>query len=88
MVIAKRRNDCVDKAIELKNKVVNEIVDRELTREEKDPNYEVTYTLKDLNLVKDHLDQIKHHVWIRDNILTDNGKTFFNIPQRSKRDWN
>ena len=87
MVIAKRRNDCVAEAIKLKDEAVTEIVERELAREEKDPNYEVTYTLKDLNRVKDHLDQIKHHVWIRDNILLDNGNTFFNIPQRPKRDW-
>ncbi|RHZ69449.1 hypothetical protein Glove_283g65 [Diversispora epigaea] len=64
MVIAKRRNDCVDEAIKQKNEALSEIVERELSREEKDPNYEVTYTLKDLNRVKDHLDLIKHHVWI------------------------
>ncbi|RHZ73409.1 hypothetical protein Glove_231g22 [Diversispora epigaea] len=82
MVIAKRRNDCVDEAIKQKNEAISEIVERELSREEKDPNYEVTYTLKDLNRVKDHLDLIKHHVWIRDNILVDNGRTVFNIPTR------
>ncbi|RHZ82650.1 hypothetical protein Glove_106g63 [Diversispora epigaea] len=82
MVIAKRRNDCVDEAIKQKNEALSEIVERELSREEKDPNYEVTYTLKDLNRVKDHLDLIKHHVWIRDNILVDNGRTVFNIPTR------
>ncbi|RHZ84737.1 hypothetical protein Glove_78g190 [Diversispora epigaea] len=82
MVIAKRRNDCVDEAIKQKNEALSEIVERELFREEKDPNYEVTYTLKDLNRVKDHLDLIKHHVWIRDNILVDNGRTVFNIPTR------
>ncbi|RHZ65116.1 hypothetical protein Glove_319g99 [Diversispora epigaea] len=49
MVIAKRRNDCVDEAIKQKNETLSEIVERELSREEKDPNYEVTYTLKDLN---------------------------------------
>ncbi|RHZ53320.1 hypothetical protein Glove_443g7 [Diversispora epigaea] len=49
MVIAKRRNDCVDEAIKQKNEALTEIVERELSREEKDPNYEVTYTLKDLN---------------------------------------
>ncbi|RHZ54566.1 hypothetical protein Glove_426g65 [Diversispora epigaea] len=65
MVIAKRRNDCVDEAIKQKNEALSEIVERELSREEKDPNYEVTYTLKDLNRVKDHLDLIKHHVWIQ-----------------------
>ncbi|RHZ45920.1 hypothetical protein Glove_642g25 [Diversispora epigaea] len=64
MVIAKRRNDCVDEAIKQKNEALSEIVERELSREEKDPNYEVTYTLKNLNRVKDHLDLIKHHVWI------------------------
>ncbi|RHZ73575.1 hypothetical protein Glove_230g130 [Diversispora epigaea] len=64
MVIAKRRNDCVDEAIKQKNEALSEIVERELSREEKDPNYEVTYTLKDLNRVKDYLDLIKHHVWI------------------------
>jgi hypothetical protein len=84
---AKARNLCVEKAIELKDQVVNDIVERELSREEKDPNYEVTYTLKDLNLVKYHLEQIKHHVWIRDNILIDNGHSFFNIPKQTKRDW-
>ncbi|RHZ61229.1 hypothetical protein Glove_349g43 [Diversispora epigaea] len=83
MVIAKRRNDCVDEAIKQKNKTLSEIVERELSREEKDSNYEVTYTLKDLNQVKDHLDLIKYHVWIRDNILVDNGRTVFNIPTRS-----
>ncbi|RHZ76175.1 hypothetical protein Glove_202g31 [Diversispora epigaea] len=82
MVIAKRRNDCVDEAMKQKNEALSEIVERELSREEKDPNYEVTYTLKDLNRVKDHLDLIKHHVWIRDNILVDNGRTVFNIPTR------
>ncbi|RHZ83850.1 hypothetical protein Glove_87g212 [Diversispora epigaea] len=82
MVITKRRNDCVDEAIKQKNEALSEIVERELSREEKDPNYEVTYTLKDLNRVKDHLDLIKHHVWIRDNILVDNGRTVFNIPTR------
>ncbi|RHZ54329.1 hypothetical protein Glove_428g6 [Diversispora epigaea] len=82
MVIAKRRNDCVDEVIKQKNEAFSEIVERELSREEKDPNYEVTYTLKDLNRVKDHLDLIKHHVWIRDNILVDNGRTVFNIPTR------
>ncbi|CAG8799910.1 19054_t:CDS:2, partial [Dentiscutata erythropus] len=54
----KARNICVEKAIELKDKVVEKIVDRELKRQEKDPNYEITYTFKDLNCVKDHLDQI------------------------------
>ncbi|RHZ89990.1 hypothetical protein Glove_9g359 [Diversispora epigaea] len=49
MVIVKKRNDCVDEAIKQKNKAISEIVERELSREEKDPNYEVTYTLKDLN---------------------------------------
>ncbi|RHZ51621.1 hypothetical protein Glove_476g25 [Diversispora epigaea] len=85
MVIAKRRNDCVDEAIKQKNEALSEIVKRELSREEKDPNYEVTYTLKDLNRVKDHLDLIKHHVWIRDNILVDNGRTVFNIPTRENQ---
>ncbi|RHZ82346.1 hypothetical protein Glove_109g65 [Diversispora epigaea] len=75
MVIAKRHNDCVDEAIKQKNEALSEIVERELSQEEKDPNYEVTYTLKDLNRVKDHLDLIKHHVWIRDNILVDNRRT-------------
>jgi hypothetical protein len=84
MVIDKRRNDCVDEAIKQKNEAIAEIVDRELIREEEDPNYEVTYTLKDLNRVKEHLDLIKHHIWIRDNILVDNGKIFFNIPTRPK----
>ncbi|RHZ85472.1 hypothetical protein Glove_65g23 [Diversispora epigaea] len=85
MVIAKRRNNCVDEAIKQKNETLSEIVERELSHEEKDPNYEVTYTPKDLNRVKDHLDLIKHHVWIRDNILVDNGRTVFNIPTKSKR---
>ncbi|RHZ64544.1 hypothetical protein Glove_323g34 [Diversispora epigaea] len=49
MVIAKRRNDCVDEAIKQKNEALSEIVEKELSREEKDPNYEVIYTLKDLN---------------------------------------
>ena len=84
MVVAKRRNDCVDEAIKQKNEAISEIVERELSREEKDPNYEVTYTLKDLNRVKDHLELIKHHVWIRDNILIDNGRTVFNLPTRPK----
>ncbi|RHZ61585.1 hypothetical protein Glove_346g8 [Diversispora epigaea] len=65
MVIAKRHNDCIDEAIKQKNEVLFEIVERKLFREEKDPNYEVTYILKDLNQVKDHLDLIKHHVWIQ-----------------------
>ncbi|RHZ53015.1 hypothetical protein Glove_452g36 [Diversispora epigaea] len=82
MVIAKRRNDCVNEAIKQKNEAISEIVEGELFQEEKDPNYEVTYTLKDLNRVKDHLDLIKHHVWIRDNILVDNRRTVFNIPTR------
>jgi hypothetical protein len=82
MVIAKKRNECVDEAIQQKQEILSEIIDRELVREEKDPNYEVTYTLKDLNRVKDSLDLIKHHVWIRDNILIDNGQTFFNIPKK------
>ena len=84
---AKVRNTCVEKAIELKNEAVSEIVDRKLARQDKDPNYKITYTLKDLNHIKDHLDQIKHHVWIRDNILIDNGQSFFNIPKKSKRNW-
>jgi len=86
MVLAKNRNICVEKAIELKNQAVNEIVDRELAKHDKDPNYESEYTLKDLNCIKDYLDQIKYHVWIRDNILVDNSQSFFNIPQRPKRD--
>ncbi|RHZ47549.1 hypothetical protein Glove_578g21 [Diversispora epigaea] len=61
---AKRRNDCVNEVIKQKNEALSEIVERELFREEKDPNYKVTYTLKDLNRIKDHLDLIKHHVWI------------------------
>ncbi|RHZ90002.1 hypothetical protein Glove_9g228 [Diversispora epigaea] len=85
MVIAKRRNDCVDEAIKQKNEALSEIIERELSREEKDPNYEVTYTLKDLNRIKDHLNLIKHHVWIRDNILVDNGRTVFNIPTRENQ---
>jgi len=84
---AKARNACVEKAIELKDQAVSEIVERELAKQEKDPKYETCYTLKDLNIVKDHLKQIEHHTWIRDNILTDNGQSFFNIPQRPKRDW-
>lgn len=81
------RNICVDKAIEIKNQIVSEIVDREFEKSDKDPNYEHTYTLKDLNRIKDSLDQIKHHVWIRDNILIDNGYSVFNIPRKNKRDW-
>ncbi|RHZ48437.1 hypothetical protein Glove_551g6 [Diversispora epigaea] len=69
------RNTMINEAIKQKNEVLSEIVERELSREEKDPNYEVTYTLKDLNRVKNHLDLIKHHVWIRNNILVDNGRT-------------
>jgi hypothetical protein len=46
---AKARNTCVDTAIEIKEEVVNEIVDRELEKQEKDPNYISTFTLKDLN---------------------------------------
>ncbi|RHZ45487.1 hypothetical protein Glove_673g50 [Diversispora epigaea] len=65
IVIAKRHNDYIDEAIKQKNKVLSEIIKRELSREEKDLNYEVTYTLKDLNQVKDYLDLIKHHVWIQ-----------------------
>ena len=84
MVVAKRRNDCVDEAIKQKNEAISEIVERELSREKKDPNYEVTYTLKDLNRVKDHLELIKHHVWIHDNILIDNRRTVFNLPTRPK----
>lgn len=87
MVSAKARNACVEKAIELKNQAVSEIVDRELAKQEKDPKYETVYTLKDLNTVKAHLEQIEHHVWIRDNILIDNGHSFFNIPKQTKRDW-
>jgi hypothetical protein len=84
---AKARNACVEKAIELKDQAVSEIVERELAKQEENPEYETCYTLKDLNIVKDHLDQIKHHVWIRDNILIDNGQNFFNIPKKDKRDW-
>ena len=61
MVSAKAQNACVEKAIELKNKAVSDIVDRELAKQKKDPNYESFYTLKDLNTVKDHLEQIEHH---------------------------
>ncbi|RHZ63744.1 hypothetical protein Glove_328g59 [Diversispora epigaea] len=76
MVIAKRRNDCIDKAIKQKNETLSEIVERELSREEKDSNYEVTYTLKDLNRVKDHLNLIKHHVWILNTLeLTPRNST-------------
>jgi hypothetical protein len=84
---AKARNTCVEKAIEIKNQVVDEIVDRELAKSEQNPNHESFYTLKDLNKVKDCLEQVKHHVWIRDNILIDNGHNFFNIPQRQTRTW-
>ncbi|RHZ86626.1 hypothetical protein Glove_48g208 [Diversispora epigaea] len=42
MVIAKRRNDCVNEAIKQKNKALSEIVERELSQEEKDLNYEST----------------------------------------------
>ncbi|CAG8711727.1 13130_t:CDS:2, partial [Dentiscutata erythropus] len=59
---AKARNACVEKAIELKDQAVSEIVERELAKQEENPEYETCYTLKDLNIVKDHLDQIKHHV--------------------------
>ena len=79
---AKARNLCVEKAIEIKNQTVNEIVDRELAKSEQDPNHESFYTLKDLNRVKDCLEQIEHHTWIRDNILIDNGQTFFNKPKK------
>ncbi|RHZ78819.1 hypothetical protein Glove_155g159 [Diversispora epigaea] len=58
---AKARNLCVEKAIEIKNETVNEIVDREIAKSEQDPEYESYYTLKDLNRVKDCLDQIEHH---------------------------
>jgi hypothetical protein len=82
---AKARNTCVDTAIEIKEEVVNEIVDRELKKQEKDPNYISTFTLKDLNRVKECLDQIDQQVWIRDNILIDNGHSMFNIPKKQKR---
>jgi hypothetical protein len=59
---AKARNTCVDTAIEIKEEVVNEIVDRELEKQEKDPNYISTFTLKDLNRVKECLDQIDQQV--------------------------
>ncbi|RHZ78428.1 hypothetical protein Glove_165g112 [Diversispora epigaea] len=58
---AKARNLCVEKAIEIKNETVNEIVDREIAKSEQDPEHESYYTLKDLNRVKDCLDQIEHH---------------------------
>ncbi|RHZ54936.1 hypothetical protein Glove_421g160 [Diversispora epigaea] len=58
---AKARNLCVEKAIEIKNETVNEIVDREIAKSEQDPEHESFYTLKDLNRVKDCLDQIEHH---------------------------
>ncbi|RHZ51462.1 hypothetical protein Glove_478g79 [Diversispora epigaea] len=77
-------NDCVNKVIKQKNEAFSEIVERELSQEKRDPNYEVAYTLKDLNRVKDHLNLIKHYVWIRDNILVDNGRTVFNKLTRSK----
>ncbi|CAG8801445.1 5484_t:CDS:2, partial [Dentiscutata erythropus] len=59
---AKARNACVEKVIELKDQAVSEIVERELAKQEENSKYETCYTLKDLNTVKDHLDQIKHHV--------------------------
>ncbi|RHZ58580.1 hypothetical protein Glove_372g160 [Diversispora epigaea] len=58
---AKARNLCVEKAIEIKNETVNEIVDREIAKFEQDPEHESFYTLKDLNRVKDCLDQIELH---------------------------
>jgi hypothetical protein len=82
---AKARNTCVEEAIKIKDDTVEEIVDRELAKQEKDPNYISTFTLKDLNRVKDCLEQIDHHVWIRDNILIDNGQSIFNIPKRNKK---
>ncbi|RHZ69691.1 hypothetical protein Glove_280g6 [Diversispora epigaea] len=75
MVIAKRRNDCVDEAIKQKNEALSEIVERELSREEKNPNYEVTYTLKDLNRVKDHLDLIKYHNPVTVRLSASNSTT-------------
>jgi hypothetical protein len=82
---AKARNTCVEEAIKIKDDTVEEIVDRELAKQEKDPNYISTFTLKDLNRVKDCLEQIDHHVWIRDNILIDNGQSIFNIPKWNKK---
>ena len=82
---AKARNTCVDTAIAIKKEVVSEIVDRELVKQEKDPNYISTFTLKNPNRVKECLDQIDQQVWIRDNILIDNGHSMFNIPKKQKR---
>ena len=82
---AKARNTCVEEAIKIKKETVSEIVDRELAKQEEDPNYISTFTLKDLNRVKDCLEQIDHHVWIRNNILIDNGQSIFNIPKQNKK---
>jgi hypothetical protein len=82
---AKARNTCVEEAIKIKDDTVEEIVDRELAKQEKDSNYISTFTLKDLNRVKDCIEQIDHHVWIRDNILIDNGQSIFNIPKQNKK---
>ncbi|RHZ71754.1 hypothetical protein Glove_253g36 [Diversispora epigaea] len=84
---AKARNICVEKAIKIKNETVNEIVDREIAKSEQDPEHESFYTLKDLNRVKDYLDQIEHHKWIRDTILIDNGQNFFNRPKKPILTW-
>ncbi|RHZ70936.1 hypothetical protein Glove_264g80 [Diversispora epigaea] len=46
MVIAKRRNDYVDKAIKQKNETLFEIVERELFQKEKDSNYENPVTVR------------------------------------------
>ncbi|RHZ81478.1 hypothetical protein Glove_120g232 [Diversispora epigaea] len=84
---AKARNICVEKAIEIKNKTVNEIVDRKITKSEQDPEHESFYTLNDLNKVKDCLEQIEHHKWIRDTILIDNGQNFFNRSKKPILTW-
>ena len=84
---AKARNLCVEKAIEIKNQTVNELVDREITKSEQNPEYESFYTLKDLNRVKDCLEQIEHHTWIRNTILIDNRRNFFNKPKKPTLTW-
>jgi hypothetical protein len=85
MVRRQAINQCVNLAKQLYEEATDEIVEREAAKEAADPEYNATFTLQDCRRLTDLSNQIKHHIWIRENILRDNGESYFERPQRPRR---
>jgi radical SAM superfamily enzyme len=82
-------NQCLNLAIDIKNQIVKDIIEKDDQLEEEaerqGKEHITHFFLKDIQKVTDAYDQIKLHRSIRDTILVDNGVSAFNIPQRPKK---